>query len=214
MERIFRERIETTEQWEALRPLIGEQSKLSANKVIHRLDSYSKEFIARSPFAVLSTADAEGRCDVSPRGDAPGFVHVIDDAHLFIPDRPGNRRMDSIRNIIANPHIGILFIIPGLEETFRVNGRACVCRDPELLERTAAKGRVPLLGIGVEVEEAYMHCAKAFKRSGLWQPESWPSEAERPSAARMMAAHVGQKTSVTVAETERLLQESYTKRLY
>lgn len=214
MEHVFRERVTTEEQLEALRPVLGVPGKLALDKVIHALDAYSKAFIAKAPFVAIATADAAGRCDVSPRGDAPGFVHVLDDRHLFIPERPGNRRMDSIRNIIANPRIGLIFIVPGLEETFRVNGKACVTRDPELLKRTAVNGKEPLLGIGVEVEECYMHCAKAFKRSGLWKPDSWLPEGDRPSPAQMLAAHVKGKAELTADEVDQMLQESYTKRLY
>lgn len=216
MAAIFGELIQSLEQMEELRQQLGSPSRLAADKVITALDSYSRDFIAKSPFLVLSTADSEGRCDVSPRGDAPGFVKVLDDKHLFIPERPGNRRMDSIRNILTNPHVGLLFMVPGLGETFRVNGKAYISRDPELLELTAAGGGTPLLGIGVAMEEGFLHCAKAFKRSGLWQPESWLQEEERPSAARMLAAHVSAKAAAAVTEEEvsKQLQESYTKRLY
>ncbi|TDF93218.1 pyridoxamine 5'-phosphate oxidase family protein [Paenibacillus piri] len=210
---MFDERIHSWEQLESL-GLFGKPSKLAANKVMRELDSYSQDFIAKSPFLVISTADAEGRCDVSPRGDAPGFVHVIDERHLFIPDRPGNRRMDSARNILTNPQIGLLFIVPGLGETFRVNGQACVTRDRRLLELSAVNGNMPLLGIGVQVEECFLHCAKAFKRSGLWEPETWPDEERRPSAPRMLVAHVKAKMAVTEDEVKELLHESYTKRLY
>lgn len=214
MRDIFRQKINTLEDLEELRPILGQPSKLAANKVIHALDDASKDFIAKSPFLVISTADAAGNCDASPRGDAPGFVHVIDDRHLFIPERPGNRRMDSIHNLLSNPHIGLLFIIPGLEETFRVNGKACVSRDPELLELTAVNGKKPLLGIGVEIEECYIHCAKAFKRSGLWSPETWLPSADRPSTAKMLAIHVRTKEAITDEEVADSLLESYTKRLY
>ncbi|GAA0365452.1 pyridoxamine 5'-phosphate oxidase family protein [Bacillus horti] len=211
---IFNEQITSLEELEELRPILGQPSKLVQEKVVHSLDLLSKEFIAKSPFLLIATSDAKGCCDVSPRGDAPGFVHVIDDKHLFIPERPGNKRMDSIRNILENPHIGLIFLIPGLGETFRVNGKACISRDPQLLERTAVNGKVPLLGIGVEIVEGYMHCAKAFKRSGLWQPEAWLSEAERPTAAKIIAAHVSTKSAITEKEVTDSLNESYTKRLY
>lgn len=219
MDGIFNNRITSLEQLEELRPLIGYPGKLAANKVRNALDSHSRAFIAKSPFLLIATSDADGHCDVSPRGDGCGFVHLLDDRHLFIPERPGNRRLDSIRNLLTNPGIGLIFLIPGLEETFRVNGRACVSRDPELLERTAVNGKLPTMGIGVEIEECYVHCAKAFKRSGLWQPGSWLTEEERPSAAQMVTAHVnqaneGEAATVTVVEVEAQLQESYTKRLY
>ncbi|PLR95137.1 pyridoxamine 5'-phosphate oxidase family protein [Bacillus sp. T33-2] len=211
---IFQDQIKDMQEFEEMRPLFGTQSKLSANKVIHELDFHAKEFISKSPFLVMSTSDSKGRCDVSPRGDAPGFVQIIDNKHLFIPERPGNRRMDSIINILNNPQIGLIFLIPGMGETFRVNGRACVSRDKALLEKSAVNGREPLLGIGVQVEECYIHCAKAIKRSGLWDAETWLQECERPSAVKMLAAHVCAKTKVTEEEVGHLLEESYVKRLY
>ncbi|WP_274361432.1 pyridoxamine 5'-phosphate oxidase family protein [Paenibacillus thermotolerans] len=214
MEQTFRNRITTVDELEELRPLFGYPSKLSANKVINALDSHGKLFISKSPFLMISTSSSDGRCDVSPRGDAPGFVHVIDDRHLFIPDRPGNRRMDSIRNILSNPRIGLIFMIPGLEETFRVNGKACVSRDEAYLRETAVNGKQPIMGIGVEVEECYLHCAKSFKRSGLWDPSRWLPAEQLPNIPEMMASHVKSKISITAGEVSTLLDESYTKRLY
>lgn len=214
MKHIFKEQITSLEELEDLRSTLGQPSKMVQDKVIHAFDIHSRDFIAKSPFLLIATADSEGNCDVSPRGDAPGFVHIIDDKHLFIPERPGNRRMDSIGNMLHNPHIGLIFLIPGLEETFRVNGKACISRDQELLERTAVNGKVPLLGIGVEIEEGYMHCAKAFKRSALWQPGSWLPEEERPSAAKIISAHVSLQRRVTEEQVRASLEESYTKRLY
>jgi PPOX class probable FMN-dependent enzyme len=195
---------------QALRDLLGEPSALAANKVISRLDGHCRDFIAKSPFALLSTADASGRCDVSPRGDHPGFAFVLDEQRLLIPERPGNRRADSMRNILQNPHIGLLFLIPGLEETLRINGKACIVRDRELLSHMAVGNRPPLLAIGVEVEECFVHCAKALKRSHLWDPDTWPSKSALPSPAKMLAAHAKQGE----AEVAKALQESYTKRLY
>lgn len=220
MDARFTNCITSLEQLEQLRPeLGGYPGKLAARKLRHELDAASREFIAKSPFLMIATSDSEGHCDVSPRGDACGFVHIMDNRHLFIPERPGNRRLDSIRNLLTNPGIGLIFLIPGLEETFRVNGSACVSRDPHLLELTAVDGKVPLMGIGVEIEECYIHCAKAFKRSGLWRPESWLSQEERPSAAKMLVGHINagakdEAEPVTVEEVEAQLRESYTKRMY
>ncbi|WP_309123011.1 pyridoxamine 5'-phosphate oxidase family protein [Paenibacillus sp.] len=214
MENIFKNRIETLDELEASRSEIGYPSKFAAIKVIHSLDIHSIDFIKKSPFIVIATSNQEGECDASPRGDEAGFVHVIDEKHIFIPERPGNKRMDSIRNILTNPNVGIIFMIPGLEETFRVNGKACVSRDQELLDKTAANGKLPLLGIGVAIEECYMHCGKAFKRSGLWDPGRWLSRSDVPSAARIIAAHVGDKIQITEGEVQQSLNESYTKRLY
>ncbi|MFK7692059.1 pyridoxamine 5'-phosphate oxidase family protein [Paenibacillus sp. HJGM_3] len=208
---VFADRITTLEELEQFRSVIGTPSPLAMRKVRPSLDARSRSYIARSPFALIATADAQGRCDVSPRGDAPGFVHILDDRHLFLPERPGNRRLDSIRNLLTNSGIGLIFLIPGMEETLRVNGTACITRDPQLLELTAVNGRVPVMGIGVEVEEVFVHCAKAFKRSGLWQPSTWLPAEELPSAAEMLAAYAG---GASVSEIEAQLQESYTKRLY
>ncbi|MFE5317439.1 pyridoxamine 5'-phosphate oxidase family protein [Paenibacillus sp. NPDC056579] len=195
---------------EELRELLGYPSDVVTRKVIGAMDAHCKDYIAQSPFVMVATSNQDGSCDVSPRGDAPGFVLVLDDHRLVIPERPGNRRIDSLRNIISNPHIGLIFLIPGMEETLRINGRAYVTRDEELLQKMQAMGKTPQLAIGVVVEECYMHCAKAFKRSGLWNAGSWPAKEELPSAARIIAAH----TSLDESQIVRGLEESYTKRLY
>ena len=214
MTTIFGDRIQTVDELETMRPEIGYPSKLAANKIIYSLDSCSIEFIQKSPFIVIATSDHEGRCDASPRGDDPGFVHIIDEKNLFIPERPGNKRMDSILNILRNPQIGILFMIPGLEETFRVNGKACVSRDEKWLKQTAVNGKLPMLGIGVQIEECYMHCAKSFKRSGMWDPDRWLPASELPSAAKIIAAHVRDKIEVSEEQVRVSLDESYMHRLY
>ena len=199
----------STEQ--ELRELLGQPSRLVQNKVIHRLDGHCRTFIHASPLLFLSTADATGCCDVSPRGDQPWFVQVLDDSHLLIPDRPGNRRMDSLRNILSNAHVGLVFLIPGLDETLRVNGRACIVRDPDLLEPLAVRGRVPTVAIGVTIEECYVHCAKAFRRSQTWQPSSWSESV--PDVAQMLADHaqLDDYDRDTVAQS---LDKSYRERLY
>jgi len=212
----FREQLSSFEDLEQFRQTIGYPGTMAANKIRTSLDEGARAFIAQTPFIVLSTSDADGSCDSSPRGDAPGFVLVLDDKHLFIPERPGNRILDSVRNILSNPSIGILFTIPGLEETLRINGKACVTRDPELLQLTAVRGKEPLMGIGVEIEECYLHCGKSLKRSGLWHPETWLSPEARVSASKLLAAHISAntQTSITPDEVDKSLQESYTKRLY
>ncbi|CAG7606166.1 hypothetical protein PAESOLCIP111_00888 [Paenibacillus solanacearum] len=206
----FQQRITSEQQ---LRELLGYPSELVASKTIGQIDEHCRAFIAQSPMVWIGTADQSGACDVSPRGDGAGFVHVIDENHLVLPERPGNRRLDSIRNILSNPHIAILFLIPGLEETLRINGKACITRDEQLLEQMKAHGKAPLLGIGVEVEECYMHCAKAFKRSKLWEPDTWPEQKQLPSAARIIADHVRMQ-GVTAETVAKSLKESYEKRLY
>jgi PPOX class probable FMN-dependent enzyme len=176
------ERAVGTEQ--ELRGLYGHPGERAVAKEHATLDEPSRAFIAHSPFLVMGTAGADGRCDVSPKGDAPGFVHVLDDRHLAIPDRLGNNRLDGMRNVVENPHVGLIFFIPGREDTLRVNGRARVSRDEALLEALAVQGKRPVTALVVEVEQVFLHCARAFKRSGLWQPERWPDAAAVPSMQR------------------------------
>ena len=191
----------------------GLPNPLAVAKDIGVLDAHCCAYIAHSPFVLVATSGADGRCDVSPKGDAPGFVLVLDERRLLIPDRPGNRRLDGMSNLLHNPHIGLIFLIPGMEETLRVNGRACIVRDRELLAQCEVRGKVPTLGIGVVVEEAFIHCAKAFKRSGMWEPERWPDLKDLPSAAQMLLDHT-HPPGVTLAQMESQLEEGYRKRLY
>jgi PPOX class probable FMN-dependent enzyme len=156
-------------------------------KTLDRLEEHSRRFIALSPMLYLATADADGRCDSSPRGDPPGFVKVLDERTLLVPDRKGNRRIDSMRNIASNPHIGLLFVIPGTDETLRISGRASITDDAELLALCEVEGQRPALGIVVEVEELFMHCARAFRRSRLWDPGTWPDRAELPTLGKIIA---------------------------
>lgn len=180
-------------------------------KQIDHLDPHCRDFIARSPFFVLSTADAAGRTDASPRGGPPGFARVLDERHLLIPEYPGNRRADSHLNLLESPHAALLFMIPRLRETLRVAGRAFITRDEQLLAGFAVERRPPVLGIGIEVEEAFIHCAKALIRSELWQPESWPEEV--PSASRMLRDHMD-VPDVSVADVEERLRKGYETTLY
>ncbi|QQE79127.1 pyridoxamine 5'-phosphate oxidase family protein [Alicyclobacillus sp. SO9] len=198
---------------EELRSLIGYPSDLVQNKVIPHLDEHCRGFISRSPLLLLSTADNNGRCDVSPRGDSAGSVYVLDDTHLIIPERPGNRKIDSMRNILSNPHIGLIFMIPGLEETLRVNGSARLVRDKDLLISMESHGHVPILGIGVTVEECFIHCAKAFKRSKVWDPESWPHANELPNVPKMLADHA-KLPGMDTKQVANSLEDSYKNRLY
>lgn len=166
-----------------LKRIVGEPSERAVKKDIARLDEHARTFIAASPFVLMATSGAAGRCDVSPKGDAPGFVRVLDERHLVIPDRPGNKRLDGMRNILENPHVGLIFLVPGKEETLRVNGRAWISRDPDLLASLAAHDKLPILALGVEVEECYLHCPKAFRRAGLWDPATWTAAGVLPSMA-------------------------------
>ncbi|KAB8126660.1 pyridoxamine 5'-phosphate oxidase family protein [Gracilibacillus oryzae] len=205
--------LNTIDTEEELRELIGYPGELINNKVIHHLDSNCIEFISKSPFLTISTSEKSGFCDVSPRGDDAGFVKVLNDRQLIIPERPGNKRADSLRNIISNPKVGLLFFIPGLGETLRVNGNATIIKDEVILNQLIAKGKTPLLAIAVEVDECYVHCAKAFIRSGLWDPESWADKKQLPTAAKMIFEHARQ-SDTTVYSIEKRLKESYSKRLY
>jgi PPOX class probable FMN-dependent enzyme len=169
-----------------LRARYGAVHALAANKVLRRLDRHCRAFIALSPFLALGTSDADGRQDVSPRGDPPGFVKVLDDRTLLIPDRPGNNLLDSLSNIVANPEVGLLFVIPGFDETLRVNGRADVVRDAALLAPLAVDGKTPKVAIRVAVREAYLHCAKSFRRARLWDPAARVPRNALPSLGRMV----------------------------
>lgn len=206
----FTDKIETEDQ---LLSIIGEPSELVRRKVITYLDDHCKDFISRSPFLVISTSNASGYCDVSPRGDKPGFVLIPDEKHIIIPERPGNKRIDTMRNILSNPSAGLLFLIPGMGETLRVNGKAYVVKDAALLEQMAVQGKKPLAGICIEVEECFIHCAKAMKRSGLWEPETWGEKNSLPNAAKILLDHT-KITDMSEKEMDELLQEAYLTELY
>jgi len=195
-----------------LREIVGVPVARSVQKERSTLDQHCRAFIARSSFLLIATAGTDGRCDISPKGDAPGFVLVLDDRRLVIPDRPGNKRLDGMKNLLANPHVGLIFLVPGREETLRVNGRAWITRDPGLLGRSAVQGRAPLLAIGVEVEQCFLHCAKAFRRSQLWAHEQWPGPDTLPSLACVLFDQI-RPDGVTLEEYERDIAEG-AKRLY
>jgi uncharacterized protein len=178
------ERVVSSEQ--ELRELYGFPGERAVAKEQPALDEPCRAFIAHAPFLVMGTASADGRCDVSPKGDGPGFVRVLDDRHLVIPDRIGNNRLDGLRNVVENGHVALLFFIPGREDTLRVNGRARIVRDEALLDALAVAGKQPVTALLVEVEQCFLHCARAFKRAGLWQPERWPDAAAVPSMQRMI----------------------------
>ncbi len=181
----FRHAITTVEE---LRTIVALPREAAVRKQISSLDEHCRNFIARSPFVFIATSNAAGDCDVSPKGDPPGFVQVLDEHTLVMPDRRGNQRLDSIQNIVENPHIGLLFIIPGVEWTLRVNGRATLVRDDDVRERLAAQGVVPELAIAVEVEEAFLHCPKCFLRAKLWHTDEWMPREEQPSFAAILKA--------------------------
>ncbi len=171
----------------SLRALLGEPTAIVCAKVSDRLNALTRQFIERSPFVCLATSDREGTCDVSPRGDPVGFVRILDDRTLLIPERPGNRLADSLRNIIANPHVGVLFVIPGVGDSFRVNGRATLTNDPTLLGASVVEGKAPKLGILVDIENAYTQCSKAFLRSHLWDPTRFVDRGTLPTNGEIHA---------------------------
>ncbi len=203
--------MDTIENPERLREVYGVPSERSLKKQLSRFDQHCRAFIARSPFLVIASSDPSGRCDASPKGDAPGFVEVLDDETLLIPDRLGNNRVDTIGNLLERPGVGLIFFVPGLTETLRVNGRARITTDPALLESLAVNGKVPRSGILVSADEVYFHCGKALIRSDLWNPEKQLRRSEFPSLGRILADQIG---GVTVEESERLTTESYRTRLY
>lgn len=212
MREVARTFTDTVKTEAELREIMGEPGGVAVGKQLDRLDHHCRDFVALSPFVLVGTFDASGKCDVSPRGDAPGFVSVLDERTLAIPERPGNRRIDSLLNVLETGSVGLLFLVPGFEETLRVNGRAWVVRDAAILERTAARGKRPSVAIGVEVEECFLHCAKAFKRSGLWETEGWPERSALPSLGRMLRDQ-GAAPGVSTEDLEGKIEEDGT-RLY
>ena len=203
--------MDTIENVEHLRESYGAPSERALKKQLSRIDRHCRDFIARSPFLIIASADPSGRCDASPKGDAPGFVQVIDDTTLLIPDRLGNNRMDTLANLLARPGIGLIFFVPGINETLRVNGRACITTDPALLEPLAVNGKVPRSAILVTAEETYFHCGKALIRSDLWNPDKQVRRSDFPSLGRILADQIG---GISVEESERYTAESYKTRLY
>jgi PPOX class probable FMN-dependent enzyme len=173
-----------------LRSIIGDPGELVPKKVMHALDEMASDFIRRSPFLVLATTDAEGNLDASPKGGNAGFVAIEDELTVAIPDRKGNKLIFGLQNILANPHVGLIFIIPGTDETLRVNGAAELSVEPALLERLAERGAPAQVAIRVHIHECFFHCAKAFIRSQLWRPDSWPAR-QKISWGKYFASKIG-----------------------
>ncbi|WP_117213570.1 pyridoxamine 5'-phosphate oxidase family protein [Allorhizocola rhizosphaerae] len=194
-----------------LRALLGEPKGRAVSKERTRLHEMDRLWLSRSPFCLIATSDAAGNCDVSPKGDPPGFVHVIDDTTIAIPERPGNRRADGYLNILSNPHVGTVFLIPGRGETLRINGRAHLVSDAPYFDQMIVKGHRPVLAVVVEIDQIFFHCAKAFLRSELWQPASWAPDT-LPSHARIVK--VVQNTPETLEELEEYYGPGYLKGLY
>lgn len=194
------------------RAVMGTPGERAARKEIAFLDAHCRAFIARSPFVLVSSADAAGRMDVSPKGDPPGFVQVLDDRTLAIPDRLGNRRADTFRNLLERDTVGLLFLVPGKRETLRVSGRAIVVRDQALRETMAVKGKLPDFALVVAVEQAMFHCAKCMIRSSLWNPDGWPDLAGLPSMGEALVA--AGKLDAPVAEVDAAIERDYVSSLY
>jgi PPOX class probable FMN-dependent enzyme len=179
------ERVETHDQ---LRDVLGTPQPRVAGKTRRRLHEYDRQWLAAAPFCMVATAGADGSGDVSPKGDPPGFTLVLNDTTIAIPERPGNRRADGFHNIIDNPHVGLIYLLPGRGDTLRINGRATLVRDADFFDRMVVKGHRPVLAMVVDVEEVFYHCSKAFLRSALWKPETWHPEAapSRPVIAQTL----------------------------
>ena len=194
-----------------LTELVGQPTARVADKVRGRLHELDRAWLAASPFCLIATSDADGRCDVSPKGDPRGFTLVLDDTTIVVPDRPGNRRVDGFRNILANPHVGLVYLVPGHGDTLRINGHAMLVREAPFFDDLIVRGHRPKLAMVVRVEEVFYHCSKAFLRSELWRPESWVPDAvpNRPTIARTL-----ERPDETIEELERYYGPAYAEKLY
>jgi PPOX class probable FMN-dependent enzyme len=199
------------ENSEELRGLIGEPLPRVKSKDRSRLLPQHKDWLAACPFCLVATAGADGSCDVSPKGDPPGFTHIVDDVTIAIPERPGNRRADGLHNVLSNAHVGLIFVIPGRGDTLRINGRARLLRDAPFFDEMVVRGHRPRVALLVEIEQIFFHCSKAFLRSDLWQPESWQPEA---IASRARIAKALERPDESLVELERYYGSEYAKRLY
>jgi len=194
-----------------LRALYGHATGRAVSKEITKLEPHSKRFIELSPFLVMATSRSDGLADASPKGDHPGFVQVLDDETVAIPDRPGNNRLDTMENILVNPAIGLIFFIPGVNETLRINGTAAISDDPDLLQRFEVNGKLPKTVFVVKAQEVYLHCAKALMRSKLWSPDAQAPERPIPSMAQMLR---DQTTDEVELESQEDMEKRYQKVLY
>ena len=196
---------------DALRQHYREAMGRAVEKQLDHLEKHCRRFIELSPFMLIGSSGPDGRGDVTPRGEGPGFVHVLDDKHLAIPDRPGNNRLDTLTNLLTNPAVGLLFLIPGVDETLRINGQAAIHNDAELLAPFEVKGRLPATVLVVTVDEAYLHCAKALMRSRLWDPEAQIPRNALPTIGEMLKDQIGDNAA---AEPQAEMVERYKKILY
>lgn len=195
----------------ALRAHMGQISPMAARKVLPRLDRHCRRFIELSPLLVLATADAGGGVDASPRGDPPGFVQIVDDSTLIIPDRPGNNRVDSFGNILSAPGVGLIFFVPGIDETLRVNGTARLLAEKEALAPLEINGKPPRTGLVVHIEEVFFHCGKALKRARLWDPASRVERSSFPTLGRILADQVGGQSA---EDADERIEKAYRERMY
>lgn len=209
------------ESIESLRERFGNPGESASLKAIRRLDSHCREILALSPFVVVATSGADGTCDASPRGGPPGFVKVLSSTRLALAELPGNRRFDGARNLAENPSAALLVMVPTLSETLRIEGRAELRTDEHLRRATALDGKLPWGALVIDVDQAFLHCGKAFKRSRLWEPDSWPTPDERPRMGAVLAAHLGQEGpdgstpgSPDADVVQAGLDEAYQKRLW
>lgn len=200
----------------SLRDMFPATHDLAVQKCLHRLDPHAKDFIKRSPFICIGTQSKDGKADVSPRGDPAGFVQILNDETLAIPDRPGNNRLDSLANITTNPSVGLLFIIPGFDDTLRINGQASLTTDPDLLAQMAVQDRQPRLGIIIKIDTVFIHCAKAFRRSKLWDPAQFQDRSEMPSLVKMILDQTtgAPKDPEAQRKLDEGLENSYKNTLY
>lgn len=196
---------------EELTELLGEPSGRAVTKERVRLHEQDRDWLANSPFCLVATSAADGTCDVSPKGDPPGFTLVIDDTTIAVPERPGNRRADGYRNVLSNPHLGLIYLVPGRGETLRINGRARLVSDAPFFDRLLVNGHRPVLALVVDIEQIFFHCPKAFLRSSLWKPETWHPD-KLPSHAQIVKNV--QHTEETLEELERYYGPEYARRLY
>ncbi len=195
-----------------LRARYGQTSQRAAQKELTALDPHCRTFLERSPFVLIASQDRDGHGDVTPKGDRPGFVAILDDRTIAIPDRPGNNRLDSWQNIVENPGVGLLFLIPGMNETLRINGQGRITDDEGLRTRLGVDGKPAITVLIVSIDGCYMHCAKAFLRSQLWSPESWPDRAAMPTLGQILKDQIGLATSAE--ENDASLAESYRKTMW
>lgn len=197
---------------EQFRAVMGNPMLPVVKKEISYLDANCRRFIAKCPFVLISSCDGEGRMDISPKGDPAGFVQVLDDSTLAIPDRPGNRRADTFKNILQNDRVGLFFLIPGKQETLRVSGRAIIVRDLSLREQMAISSKIPDFAIVVTVDQAFFHCPKCVIRSHLWSPETWPDKTGLPSLAEAVVA--AGKLDISVEQVQEMIEHDAKTRLY